>query len=185
MYLIELHTCMDDACEGRGSQQGQQVRRHLEALVSRLPSYTTFGLSLEEIAYIDSVFARVAVLDLAVLLRQQKAFYLLGAEDPDLLESWDNAAHRCQQPLYVWGRGQASVAQPFLLGPAVRAGEAAMLSYVLTHPSVYASDAARTLHLAIQNASNKLRSLWEHGYILREEQCASSGGREYLYTKIV
>jgi hypothetical protein len=185
MYLLELQTCMDGAYEGRGSQQGHYVRTRLESLVSRLPSYTTFGLSLEGIAYTDSVFARVAVMDLAVLLRRQKAFYLLGVEASDLLENWDNAARRCNQPLYIWQRGITAAPLPVLLGPTVRAGEAAMLSLVLARSSVCASDAARDLHLNIQNASNKLRSLWEQGYVLREEQCANSGGREYAYAKIV
>jgi hypothetical protein len=185
MYLLELRTCMDDPYEGKGSLQGQTVRVRLESLVSRLPTYTTFGLSLEGIGYTDSVFARVAVLELAVLLRRQKAFYLLGVEAPDLLENWDNAARRCSQPLYVWERGIVAAPLPVLLGPPTRTGETAMLAHVLRQSSVSASDAARNLHLHIQNASNKLRSLWEQGYILREERCASSGGREYTYAKIV
>jgi len=46
---------------------------------------------------------------------------------------------------------------------------------------ITSSELAHRMYLGIPNASNKLRVLWEQGYIQRRERCASSGGVEFEY----
>jgi hypothetical protein len=183
MYLVDLHNYLDGITEGKGRLQGQEVRCRLEELVASLPEQRIFALWLRGITHIDSVFARVAVVELATSLRRQKAFYLVDVSSADLLENFDNAAWRCKQPLYVWQPQKDS--NPLLLGPDAPMGTEAMLRYVQTHPCVRAHETVEVLHLSIQNASNKLKTLWESGYCLRDAHCVSSGGREYIYTKII
>jgi hypothetical protein len=182
MYLVDLYYYLGTT-EGKGQMQGQEVRCRLEDLVASLPEQRIFALWLRGITHIDSVFARVAVVELATSLRRQKAFYLVDVSSADLLENFDNAARRCKQPLYVWQPWK--VPNPLLLGPDAPVGTEAMLRYIQTHHCVRANETVEVLHLSIQNASNKLKTLWEAGYCLREAHSASSGGREYIYTKII
>jgi hypothetical protein len=117
--------------------------------------------------------------ELAVQFRMQRGFYLMDVEDEDLLENWDAAALRCQQPLFVWAHGI-----PRLLGPAIGEGTRTTLSHVLSTGTVTAGEVARSLDIKVQNASNKLKQLWEEGYILRREQMAPTGGVEFAYVRI-
>ncbi|MDQ2886751.1 MAG: DNA-binding protein, partial [Chloroflexota bacterium] len=80
----------------------------------------------------------------------------------------------------VWERGMDCR----ILGPRPSVGLQDMLSYVLSVPVARTSEAATALDLKIPNASNKLKQLWQEGYILRREQSANSGGVEYEYVRI-
>ncbi len=59
-----------------------------------------------------------------------------------------------------------------------------MLRYVLSVEAATAGEAARALDIKVPNASNKLKDLWEEGYILRRERTAPTGGVEYEYVRI-
>jgi hypothetical protein len=167
--------------EGWGPVEGRRVCTHLEQVISLAPLGTTVALSLEGITRTDSVFPREAVIELAVHQRCQRGICLTDLHDQVLLENWENAALRRQQPLFLWN---TNTGEPYLLGPQPSVGLRGMLGYVLSVGSTKASEAASVLQMTLQNASNKLKGLWEAGYILREEYSAQSGGKEFLYFKI-
>lgn len=180
MHLVRLRNYMNSD-EGWGPVEGCRVRAHLEQAISQAPLETTIVVSMEGITRTDSVFPREAVIELAVRQRCQRGICLTDLHDQVLLENWENAALRCQQPLFLWG---TNICEPYLLGPQPSVGLRDVLRYVLSVGSTRTSEAASTLQMTLQNASNKLKGLWETGYILREEQCAQSGGKEHLYFKI-
>lgn len=97
----------------------------------------------------------------------------------DLLDNWDAAAVKKEQPIFVWlAKGYR------LLGPQPSAGSVDVLELVLGKIETRASDVSKELALKIANASMKLKQLWEQGFILRREDTADTGGIEYVYYPI-
>jgi hypothetical protein len=137
-------------------------------------------ISLDGVKRTDISFPREAVVELARSYRGQRGFCLTDASDPDLLDNWDAAASKLEQPLFVWNNGAVFRR----LGPQPSAGLREMLEYVLSVPVARTSEVATALHLKVPNASNKLKQLWREGYILRREQSANTGGVEYEYSRL-
>lgn len=165
--------------DGWGYAQGRQVHEKLRALVESHSEGTIYSISLEGVEHTDASFPRESVVELAKSYRGRCGFCLRDATDPDLLDNWDAAALKREQPMIVWQSNTAHI-----LGPQPSEGVREMLSYVLSVPSTNTSEAAHILHLKIPNASNKLKQLWQEGYIMRRERIASSGGVEYEYYRI-
>ncbi len=166
--------------DGWGHVLGRQVRDELQALIEDHPNEQIIRISLEGVKQTDITFPRTSVIELARSYRGKKGFCISHIEDPDLLENWDAAAHRQEQPITVCEpNGHYSI-----IGPEPSTGLRDMLHYVLSVPVAYTSEAANALGLRVPNASNKLKQLWSEGYILRREQSASSGGVEYEYIRI-
>ena len=165
--------------DGWGHAQGRHIYEKLRALVEAHPGEMIYAISLEGIEHTDASFPRESVVELARRYRCQRGFCLQDATDPDLLDNWDAAALKREQPLIVW---QGETAR--ILGPQPGEGLREMLRYVLSVPFTATSDAAHALHLKVPNASNKLKQLWQGGYIMRRERTASSGGVEYEYYRI-
>ncbi len=176
---IRLRTHMHNS-DGWGHIQGRQVHEKLRVLIESHPTESIIRISLDGVKRTDISFPREAVIELARSYRGQRGFCLTDVSDPDVLENWDAAALSREQPLLVWGKEMTYR----IIGPQPSAGLRQMLQYVLSVPVVRTSEAAAVLHLKIPNASNKLKQLWQEGYILRQEQSASSGGVEYEYVRI-
>ena len=166
--------------DGWGRIQGRRVREQLQARVESCPTEDIIVLSLDGVEHTDVSFPRESVVELAKQYRGQRGFCLTHLNDPDLLENWDAAALKREQPLIVWGTNMTYC----ILGPQPSAGLRDMLMYVLSVPVARTSDAASALDLKVPNASNKLKQLWLEGYILRRERVAHSGGVEYEYVRI-
>jgi len=162
-----------------GHALGRQVQERLRVLVESQQERPLFAISLRGVSHTDVSFPRTAVVELAKYFRERQGFYLIDVEDVDLLENWDAAADRCEQPLFVWTLGS-----PRILGPQPGEGKRPMLDYVLSVEAATAGEAARALDIKVPNASNKLKELWKEGYILRQERAAPSGGVEYEYIRI-
>jgi len=130
------------------------------------PEVSLFTISLAGLERVDVSFARAALIELARSKRGRRGFCLVDVSDPDVIENWDAAACKREQPLVLWdGAMKYSI-----LGPQPSTGLRAMLHYVLSLPVARTSEAAAALHLKIPNASNKLKQLWQEGYILRQER---------------
>lgn len=177
--LIRLREFMSRS-DGWGHIQGHRVREQLQAFIESRPTEDILVISLEDIEHTDVSFPRESVVELAKLYRGQRGLCLTHLTDPDLLENWDAAALKREQPLFVWGDQQSYR----ILGPQPSVGLQDMLRYVLSVPVAFTSEAASALNLKIPNASNKLKQLWLEGYILRREHVASSGGVEFAHIKI-
>jgi len=176
---IRLRDFMPRA-DGWGHMQGRRVREQLQALIESFPTEDIIVISLDGIEHTDVSFPRESVVELARQYRGQLGFCLKHLKDPDLLENWDAAALKREQPLFAWGEHE----DYRILGLQPSAGLQDMLRYVLTVPVAFTSEAATALNLKIPNASNKLKQLWLEGYILRREHVASSGGVEFAYVRI-
>lgn len=178
-----MNICLRDymnSDDGWGRVQGHQTYERLRTVVESHPTESIFRISLDGVRRTDISFPRESVIELAKSYRGRRGFCLTDLSDIDLLENWDAAALRREQPMMVWDKDTISQ----ILGPKVSVGLKDMLHYVLSVPVARTNEAAASLHLKTPNASNKLKQLWLEGYILRREQSASTGGVEYEYVRI-
>lgn len=178
MVDLQLFTCMGSA-QGWGSAQGQQTYASLQRSIALAPPQESiYRISLAGIERIDVPFCRETLIALASRYQCQRGVCLTDIRDPDILANVDGAAWQVRQPIIVWGHTYT------LLGPLPSVGLRPVLAYALAVPSIRTSEVAATLGMQINNASNALSHLWQQGYLLRQEQSAPSGGKEYLYYRI-
>jgi hypothetical protein len=176
---IRLRDLMPGPC-GWGHIQGRKAGEALLVRVNTRTTPTIIRLSLRDVEQTDISFIRTAVIERAICLRGHLGFCLTDTSDPDLLENWDAAALKYGQPLFAWMPDRSSQ----LLGEQPPVGLRQALAYVLTVPVARTREVAATLRLSVPNTSNKLKALWESGYILRSEMSAGSRGVEYEYIRI-
>ncbi len=165
--------------EGWGRPFGREVFPKLLRAVEEHAGTTIFRVSLEGVKRIDISFADETVIGLAKRFRGDKGFCFVDVSGDDVLENWEAAAIRREQPLMVWRgmRGQ-------VIGPQPSQGNVATLEFALKHEEVTAAELALRLKLQINNASTKLKQLYEQGYLLRRQTVAVSGGIEFIYYRI-
>lgn len=167
------------ADDGWGHEEGHRLYKKLLDIVERNPDEVIFRLSLKGVSRTDTSFPRESVVELARRFRGQKGFCLTDVSNEDLIDNWDAAALKREQPLFVW-----TATGYRLLGPAPSHGTREVLDYVLQMGTVTSAQVAEALGLKVPNASNKLKELWTSGYILRREDVSPSGGIEYRYFRI-
>lgn len=162
-----------------GNAEGKEVFRKLHRFVEEHPGADVFGVSLKGIAATDASFPRESVVALAKQLRNEKGFYLEHLTNRDLIDNWNYAARAKEQPLVIW---EGDVFE--ILGPEMSSASRELVEYVLRHGPVLASQVAADLNLSVPNASTRLKNLVTHGYLMRSEDVAESGGIEYRYKAI-
>lgn len=172
---IRLRDSMDHD-DAWGHTAGQEVSKRLLVVLRENPGAIVIRVSLAGVKRTDASFPRESVIKLAKQFRKAKGFCLVDADDADLLDNWDAAAQKQEQPLLVW-----QAAGWRLLGPKPSEGLRALFDYMLDREAVTTNEVCAALRLNAPNASNKLRALWEQGYVLRRERTATSGGLEYEY----
>ena len=173
--LIRLRDHMEGD-DGWGHEQGHRVFERLLSKVNDHPETEVFHVSLDRIRRTDTSFPRESVVALAKWFRSHRGFCLVDVSDEDLLDNWDAAALKREQPLLVvMPHGYR------ILGPLPSKGAAPMLEHVMKVERTTAGNASSALGVSVQNASNKLKHLWESGYLLRAEKVAESGGIEHEY----
>ncbi len=168
-----------DSPDGWGHKQGQKVYIRLLDLVKNNPGKKIFQVSLEGVQHTDASFPRESVIEIAKKYRGDKGFCLTDVTDSDLLDNWSYAAEKKNQPIIVWDKIGYQ-----LLGVQPTRGTVDLLDYALSVPSITTVKAAEKLNLKLTNASSKLKYLWEKGFLLRQEELASSGGIEFVYFRI-
>jgi hypothetical protein len=165
--------------DGWGVEEGREVYHKLLGRIEAHPEASVFRISLGGVRRTDVSFPRESVIELARRFRGQKGFCLWDVSDENLLENWDAAALKRDQPLFAWNRKGYR-----LLGLQPSAGLRKVLEFALEHDIITAAQLASQFGWTTSNASNKLRSLSEGGYILRREETAPSGGIEYMYQRV-
>jgi hypothetical protein len=138
-----------------------------------------YRVSLDGVKRTDASFPRESVIELAKRFRGNKGFCLVDIADSDLLDNWDAAATKREQPMTVWRNGK-----PEIIGRKPTAGNEVVLNYVLTNGEATAAAIAKQLKLQLTNASTKLRQLEKDGFIMRREETSPTGGIEYSYFRI-
>ena len=162
--------------EGWGRAMGREVFQRLLAEVEDHPGAPVLRISLRGVRRVDISFASETVVEIARRYRGSKGFCLEHVEDDDMLENWDAAAQRKAQPLMVWSEGECRV-----IGVQPTPGNAAAFQFALKRGRVRAAEFTAASGIPVANASIKFKQLWEQGFLLRREDHAPSGGREFLY----
>lgn len=164
---------------GWGRDQGRDVFQRMLKEVEANPGKPVIEVSLKDVERADISFASETVVEIARRYRGNKGFCLTHVANKDLLENLEAAAGKKAQPLMVWEGNNGQV-----IGVQPSQGNIATFEYLLTKPSVTASEVASALDLQITNASTKLKQLWEQGFVLRRQETAESGGVEFRYFAI-
>lgn len=166
--------------DGWGREQGRETFQRLLRQVEGTPETTVFRVSLEGVNRVDISFASETVVELARRYRPAKGFCLTDAHNRDMIENWEAAAERKNQPLTLREHGGYRV-----IGCHPSQGNADALKFALEREEVRATEfAAVTSGMTIANASNKFKQLWEQGFLLRTERTAETGGVEFAYRRI-
>lgn len=166
--------------EGWGRDQGRKVHQKLLDFVEAKPGAMIFKVLLAGVRRVDISFASETIVELARRYRRQKGFCFVDLTDQDMLENWEAAASRKDQPIMVWEGEKGRV-----IGVEPSRGTLDAFKVALARESTRAAEfAASTPAMSIANASTKFKQLWEQGFLLRREDVAESGGVEFLYYRI-
>ncbi len=166
--------------EGWGRSQGREGYPKLIEFVEENPGVMVFKVSVEEVQRVDASFASETIVEAARRYRGNKGFCFVDLTDLDMLENWELAAQRKEQPLMVWKGDKCQV-----IGGEPSKGNLEAFRFALKRPSTKVTEfVAATPGMLVANASNKFRQLWEEGFLLRREEVAESGGVEYDYYRI-
>ncbi|MBN1840730.1 MAG: DNA-binding protein [Deltaproteobacteria bacterium] len=176
--VIILRDYMERA-DGWGHEEGRKVFNALLAAVEKTPAIRIFRISLDGVKRTDASFPRESVVELARRYRGIKGFCLTKISNKDLLDNWDAAALKKEQPLMVWSEDQYQV-----IGPRPSAGNREIFELAVNRGKLTASAAVKELGIKITNASNKLKQLEVKGFLLRADDIAESGGKEFVYFSI-
>lgn len=178
MATIRLRDFMERD-DGWGNEEGREVHQKLLRAVENEAGKLVFRISLAGIRRTDASFPRESVVELARRFRGEKGFCLIDVPSRDLLDNWEAAALKRQQPLTVW-RGNS----PVIIGPQPSRGNRALLDYILSVCHATAATATKALNLKLTNVSSKLKQLFDEGFILRGNEVSPTGGVEYRYFRV-
>jgi len=162
-----------------GNAQGKEVFRKLVELVESNSSVDIFRVSLSGIEATDASFPRESVIALAKHFRCEKGFYLTDVADRDLIDNWMYGAVAKDQPLVVWSDKKHEI-----IGPKMNSATMSLVEFILERKEVTTSLIASEFDLSAANASTRLKNLFKNGYIMRSEEVAESGGKEFVYKAI-
>lgn len=162
-----------------GNKQGQETYKKLKEYFDNNLCENVVEFSLEGIKATDASFPRESVISIIKHLNGEKSFYITGFDSKDLLDNWDYAAKAKNQHVITQFENEIEV-----IGPDINASTKSLIEYVYSHPSVTTANVAKALSLSVQNASTRLKKLVNEGIILREEETALSGGKEFLYKRL-
>lgn len=164
-----------------GNVQGKETFQKLFDYINNHPEFNVIGISLKDIKATDVSFPRECVVSLAKQYRGEKGFFLEGINkaDRDLVDNWKYAAYAKDQPLVIWFDDSYEI-----IGPDISPSNLELINYVLDKKNVTTSKIADELNITVANASTKLKKLVEHGFIMRSEVAAETGGIEYIYHAI-
>lgn len=176
IIIIRLRDFMQSS-DAWGHDEGREVYLNLLRTIETHPGNQVFCISLVGVRRTDASFPRESVIELAKRFRGSKGFYLSDAENKDLLDNWDMAADKKEQPIVFLSKDGAYR----IIGPQPSRGSKEIFDYVMSVPYATAVSAAKALNLKLTNASTKLKILCEQGFLLRREETSPSGGLEYVY----
>ena len=166
--------------EGWGRIDGREVYPKLIQFIESNPGVSVFRVSFKGVRRVDMSFASETVVELASRYRTQKGICLVDLTNEDMIENIDAAARRKGIPLVVWMDKHSRI-----IGLTPSAGTEAAMKFAMARNQFRAAEfAAAQPEVSIANASTKFRQLWELGFLLRREEAAESGGKEFTYFRI-
>ncbi|MCK5285340.1 MAG: hypothetical protein KAH64_03005 [Nitrosomonadaceae bacterium] len=162
-----------------GNNEGQKVFKEMQNYISSCPHQKIFGVSLKDIQATDASFPRESVVSLAKLYRGEKGFYLCDFYSEDIIDNWNYAAQAKGQSMIILSENGYN-----LIGPEITASAKSLLDFIMVEGVVTTAIVSTKLDVSIQNASAKLKKLFEQGLLLGSKETAESGGLEFVYKAI-
>ncbi len=162
-----------------GNDQGREVLAKLNQYIDSQTGKNVHRISLKGIKATDASFPRESVVSLAKQLRGEKWFCLEGFISQDLIDNWDYAANAKEQPLVIWDDKEYQ-----LIGIKLNTASKKLFDYIFTRKEVTTAEVARDLDISVQNASTRLKKFANDGLVIRTEESAVSGGKEFIYRYI-
>ena len=176
MKLIEFTNGSDHPF---GNRKGQETYSKLKDYLDQNSIEGVVEISLEGIKATDASFPRESVISIIKHLNGERLFYLTGFNSKDLLDNWDYSA-KAKNQLVVTNYDNSLE----IIGPDLNTSTRELINYVYSQSSVTTANVAKALGLSVQNASTRLKKLVNEGIVLREEEAALSGGKEFVYKRL-
>lgn len=174
---ILLRTLMESE-DGWGREQGIAVHTKLLTIIEQSSSLL-FSISLKNVGRLDASFPRESIMEIARRYKGDRGICLTDVTNPDLIDNLDAAALKKEIPMFIWNNDEYK-----LIGTEPKLGIKAVLELALLKPSITTAEVAKELNLKLNNASMKLKQLVTEGYLVRQEEIAPSGGKEFYYYRI-
>jgi hypothetical protein len=162
-----------------GNKQGQLTFKKLKDYIDSSLEAKVTEISLEGIKATDASFPRESVVTIIKQFKGEKSFYITNFDSKDLLDNWDYAAKAKKQLIITSFNNEIRA-----IGPDINSSAEELIKFVFEKKIVTTANVAKGLKLSVQNASTRLKKLVNEGLILREEESAASGGKEFVYKSL-
>jgi hypothetical protein len=162
-----------------GNPKGKEVFQKLQDYISSCTNENIFGISLKDVKATDASFPRESIISLAKLYKGEKGFFLSDLSSDDICFNWHCAALAKKQPIIVLLKNDYKI-----IGPEIMVPGKELLDFIMMEGTATTSSVSKKFDVSAQNASAKLKKLFEFGLILRTKETAESGGFEFIYKAI-
>lgn len=167
---------------GIGDDEGKLIFDELVFFIDHNPQFNIFYISIKETIF-DASFAREAIVRLAKHYRKDKGICLLNADQEMLRLNLLAPVLSLGQPIAYYAGDQFDHIKTDKIGIPSKTN-LPIFNFVFQNGITSASEIADHLGIKVNNASTKLKSLYEEGFLLRTEDKSESGGVEYQYYAI-
>lgn len=167
---------------GMGADEGVKVFNIISSKVNNHPETTIFYISINGEIF-DASFAREAIVKLAKSLRMKRGICLVNILNEDVIDNILGPVARLEQPIPYYQQNQLKHVDCKKIGAPSKTNKQ-IFEYIASRGLTTANEVVDEFDLKLSNASTKLKSLFEEGFILREEKKSTSGGIEYFYYAI-
>lgn len=165
-----------------GDDQGKKVYDKLAAYIDAHPKYNIFYISIKD-ARFESSFARESLVRLAKNYRKKKGICLIDADSEILRLNLLAPVITLKQPMPFYIDDHFDHVKEEKLGAPSKTNKP-IFDFVFRNGISSASQVADYLDIKVNNASTKLKALYEEGFLLRIEDSSETGGVEYKYYAI-
>ncbi|MCU4675374.1 helix-turn-helix domain-containing protein [Catenovulum sp. 2E275] len=172
----------ENSLEGIGDDEGKLVFDKLVFFIDKKPEYKIFYISIKGVIF-DASFAREALVRLAKRYRKQKGICLIDATSETLRLNILAPVLSLEQPMPFYDGDLFDHIKSDKIGVPSKTN-LPIFKFVFDNGITSASEVAEHLDYKVNNASTKLKSLYEDGFLLRVEDKSETGGVEYKYYAI-
>jgi len=178
IYITTLRDFTEES-NPYGTSRGRRTHAKLLDCIDKLRGKTVIGISLSGLEGADVSFLRESLIYTIKRYSKEFTFFAFDVQDEDIFANLHGAALSGDQRLTCWFGNECK-----FVGPEPTASSKALLDMVVSHRTTTTSKAAEELHISVQNASTRLKRLSEEGFLMRTEEAAETGGKEFVYQVI-
>jgi len=176
--IIELFELTSNSC-CYGSKNGRELYHKLLDIVESDKNNKNFTISFTNIDMVDSTFAKESVVEIIKKYLSKKSFSLKNIRNTDITENINCAANLLEQGVVVWNDEAYQI-----LGPRISEASRAVIDIIFEAEEITTAQLSNKQKITLQNASTKIKKLFNQGYITRQESTLQTGGIHYLYKPI-